>query len=1345
MSDNDFLSSVELRPLILEITASLKPVGLALGNGPSALEVAVLESPQQPTHTALKEAWKARHGGRATPVLVVALYQAGNQQKAALCGPQGDDPPVIIDLDIGQIERVCLTALSESDRHSAIRFLHSALENIDTPLAGLHNEGLLSSHQLNIAIRDRRDLEQAKSRGRDLLGSRGEDLIRGLGFEIQQLPGPEKVLIAGTQKIALAIFLQREESPETGNVRFNGMSAVSYALARADEENLPYAIISNGPLIRLHSTKTGVGVGHRGRTETFVSAHLELLRDDQAALLWYLFSADALSPSGSLEQLLEESRRFAISLGERLQSRIYDQVVPQLATALAKARDLSAPTQQDLHETYQMALTILFRLLFVAYAEDKDLLPYKTNESYRLRSLKEKAKELLALAVSKTPFGASYSHWEEIFRLFRAVDKGNVEWGVPEYNGGLFSEDGNVSSIGVSLASVTLPNHDFGPILSDLLLDNTEEGLGPVDFRSLGVRDFGTIYEGLLESELSVADTDLDVDESGSYVPARSSDPKVLEGQIYLHNRSGARKASGSYFTKSFAVEHLLDHSLEPALDDHISRLDGLSEENAGASFFDFRVADIAMGSGHFLVAAVDRLERRLARYLVKRPLAPVADELSRLRNSAVRALGPTSDRVEIEDTQLLRRQIARRCIYGVDLNPLGVQLARLSLWVHTFVPGLPLSLLDHHLVQGNSLVGVATMDELQDIIEVASGGPLFRPFSADLIARAADAMARVGRLADADAAEIVRARQALETAREETLPFASIMDVLTAASLDSEIIVDTRILKRWQDNPGDIHRSDLWQQAMEILAEIPPFHFPLKFSDVLQRTEAGFNVIIGNPPWEEIQPEEHQFWPRYSPGYRGIPQRERERFKQRMRLERPDLVAQFERELQNSRILGSYLAAADIPGFNTGDADVYKAFCWRFWRLLAPGGCLGVVLPRSVWNTKGSEAFRREVFTSGHSIDLTFVLNRDHWVFDDMEPRYTIALTSLKKTTPTTESAVPLRGPYRNLADFRRGVEDSPLRFPVTDVLGWTDSVALPLLPNEESGEVFAQLRRSPRLDLNKLDSWRIRPHRELDATNDKGLMTFTDQPPEGYWPVFKGESFDIWESDRGSESYYAWADPEIIINHLQGKRLRAGRNSHSAFNEFSMEWRGDIDTLPCFHPRIAFRNVTRATDTRSVRAALIPPEVVITNAAPYLLWPRGDETDQAYLLGVLCSLALDWYSRRFVEVNMNFFIFNPFPVPRPSTGDALRQRVIALAGRLSTPDDRFAEWAGAVGVEWGVLQPDEKEDMIHELDAVVAHLYGLSEPQLHHIFETFHEGWDYGPRLEATLAHYQAWSSRL
>lgn len=244
-------------------------------------------------------------------------------------------------------------------------------------------------------------------------------------------------------------------------------------------------------------------------------------------------------------------------------------------------------------------------------------------------------------------------------------------------------------------------------------------------------------------------------------------------------------------------------------------------------------------------------------------------------------------------------------------------------------------------------------------------------------------------------------------------------------------------------------------------------------------------------------------------------------------------------------------------------------------------------------------------------------------------------------------------------------------------------------------------------------------------------------------YWPVYTGKSFDIWNPDRGRDTYYASANPDKVITFLQNKRYGARNNPKSAHSEFSVEYLSNVDTLPCYKPRIAFRDVTGYHARRTVIACLIPPKVFITNTGPYFLWPHGDEKDQAYLLGILCSIPLDWYARRFVELHMSFYIVNSLPIPRPE-GGPLHQRVIELAGRLACPDKRFAKWAKAVGVQHGRLPEDEKEDMVRELDAVVAHLYGLTEKQLVHIFETFHEGWDYQARLNETLKHYRTWKER-
>jgi hypothetical protein len=139
------------------------------------------------------------------------------------------------------------------------------------------------------------------------------------------------------------------------------------------------------------------------------------------------------------------------------------------------------------------------------------------------------------------------------------------------------------------------------------------------------------------------------------------------------------------------------------------------------------------------------------------------------------------------------------------------------------------------------------------------------------------------------------------------------------------------------------------------------------------------------------------------------------------------------------------------------------------------------------------------------------------------------------------------------------------------------------------------------------------------------------------------------------------------------------------------------------------------------------------------------GDETDEAYLLGVLNSIPLDWYARRFVETSVTFQMFKGFPIPRPGSASELRKRVVDLSGRLSAVYQRYAEWADAVGVEYGPLDEESKQEKIYELDAVVAHLYGLTREHVKVIFETFHDGWDHEERLERVLDYYADWADRL
>ena len=1175
------------------------------------------------------ECWKSRKGGRAAPVPLVVLHPDG----ADLCGPAGETPPVNPKVDPGQVERLCRETLAQPDRHAALRFLSQALPSLETALPGLNNEGLLALHELQHGVPARTDWTEARRKAARVLGARDRDLLSALGFRIERLDNLTSLLRRADRRTALAVLLRDTESPEAGTERFNGLSPISYGLKKADDEDLPWVVLVQGDRLRLYATAVETGVGRRGRTETYVECQPALLSDDHLPYLWLLFSADALAPDGSLREVLDQSRRFAGDLADRLRERIYEQVVPALAHGISDARRTDGAGRDSLAQTYEMALIVLFRLLFIAYAEDRDLLPYRHNDAYRRRSLKQKAEELSNCVLQETPIAAGDAHWREFDVLCRAVATGNTEWGVPAYDGGLFTADPEVSASGAAIAATTMPNESFEEALRHLLVIDTAEGVpGPVDFRSLGVREFGTIYEGLLESELGVAETDLTLDKKGVYRPARRRDAvAVAAGETYLHNRSGARKSSGSYYTKSFAVEHLLDGALELALDDHFTRLRSMDEADAADAFFDFRVADIAMGSGHFLIAAIDRIEKRMADALAARNLPGVRRELDALRGAAQGALGELATSTTIEDGPLLRRLIARRCIYGVDLNGLSVQLARLAVWIHTFVPGLPLSFLDHNLVHGNSLVGVGTIHEIRKKFEDLDALPLFPLDAGSLLGRAAAPLRRLANLNDATLGDISKARIARREASLAICATATLCDLIAAQPIaDDADPITKEDLGKWDPGLEDGGFGAAVRSARRALDGLHALHFPVAFPEVFLSDRPGFDVILGNPPWQEATLEEHAFWARYFPGLRSQPQRAQEAEKARLRQERPDLVALYEDEASEVERMRRALVGGEYPGMGTGDPDLYKAFCWRFWRLAAShGGRIGVVLPRSALAAKGSTEFRLTMFGGSADLDLTMLLNRAGWVFDEAEHRYTIGLVAVVRRAGGRESSrLRLRGPYADRTQFHANVVREPVSFFGNEVRTWNDSASLPLLPHHDSVDVFLQLRKAPRLDLNAPPQWRARPDTELHATNQKRLMDLESEAcPDGFWPVYKGESFDLWTPDTGT--YYAWADPQTALAWIQAKRLRAGkRRGDSPHREFKAGYLCDRSTLPCFSPRVAFRDVSRATDSRTVRVALVPPEVFIGNQAPYLLWPRGDQRDQAFVIGVLSSIDGDVWS---------------------------------------------------------------------------------------------------------------------
>jgi hypothetical protein len=677
--------------------------------------------------------------------------------------------------------------------------------------------------------------------------------------------------------------------------------------------------------------------------------------------LWLFFRAQAFLPAGVgkgcwLDAVLSGCREYAKELGERLKERVFLTIFPRLAEGfLADRRQRlgikTEPTEEELADIFEATLTLLYRMLFLLYAESRDLLPVREApyQAASLKRIKEEVAEKAGDAETDVPaqLEKAYSAkdtflYDRLFALCQAMDKGDPVLNVPTYNGGLFITSPNPSApdqrehhIAKFLLDHKVSDRFLALAIDRLARDQDQKTLALVfiDYKSLEVRHLGSIYEGLLEFKLKVADEDLttQTDKKGErYVVLSTVKPKrgrgpaavvVRKGAVYLSNNKDERRASGSYYTPDPIVEYIVANTIGPVLDAKLHALvpefrkvrktfdtelqksraypspdvrSGKTDHRQWAmnktyaankdlveKFFDLKVLDPAMGSGHFLVEAVDFITDRLLKFLNQFPVNPVNIALDRTRASILESLGKqgvTVDPSKLTDINLLKRHVLKRCIYGVDLNPMAVELAKVSLWLDAFTLGAPLSFLDHHLRCGNSLLG-ATFQQLEE-----ATATLFAIKTESLL-RAINHVLFVSKMADATAAEASESAKLYAQAREALAGYQVFFDCLVAehfgipeargiveGGMEYDLTDRDKFLKSVTD-PKERKLID----RVEALARQPDrrfFHWEVEFPEVFfgfigvdQRQlrhkdkiaagSAGFDVVVGNPPYDVLAEKE--------------------------------------------------------------------------------------------------------------------------------------------------------------------------------------------------------------------------------------------------------------------------------------------------------------------------------------------------------------------------------------------------------------------------------------------------------------------------------------------------------
>lgn len=1266
----------------------VNPIAVHFGKGAQPIQIALAESQGVPSRAILKELFQDRKG--RLPVFVIVAVS--HQDAVTLLGPDPDSETLV--LKQSTAEAVLNSILDQENEISAYQraiFLWRSKQTTD--MVGFTNNGLFASHFIRTSINRHPKWNEAQKRAAELQHLRDKELITGLGFEISASPSSTLLLSAKSQeKRVVAILLDRSENFEAKSPRLQA-SPVEWSLGVAAQQGAPWVIAIKDSQLRLYPAKDGVGVGQKSQAETYFEIDLLTVDEEKVGLLDLIFSAEALAEGGTAEGLLSDSKKFAAELGVRLRERVYEDVVPSLATEIAnqlrtKGHELDS---KGLQLSYELTLRVLFRLLFQAYAEDRGLLPAGRNEIFDSNSMKHWAQHLLNRDPS-IPFGDSSTIWFDLMQVWDAIDQGNPEMQIPAYNGGLFGSDPDLHPKGSLIRTLSIPDRVMGPALRALVVDDlTEDGVpGAVDFRSLSVREFGTIYEGLLESSLSVADQDLTVDSKGAWVPAKEKDQILAkENEVYFHSASGERKATGSYYTPSFIVDHLIERSVEPALNDHLAKVKELIDAGDQAAayklFFDFRVADLAMGSAHFLVAAIDKIESIMRSFLVQpgNNIEGVNAELIRLEEAAKNALGKDEAAyAEIERASLLRRQIARRCIYGLDINPLAVELSRLAIWIHTFVPGLPMSSLEHNLVCANSLTGIGSVDEgLNALIpERAKGQSTL--FDGIVEQSLLEAKALLEEVASADEADKQQALKAAEVAKQAR-----------GAASKSKMIFDLAVANRNGiiSSGAALFEADLLdlysnEKVLELVAALQPAHMPYLFPEVFLRERPGFDALVGNPPWDKIEADISNFLTRLRPGFNSLGQEKREKLTKDFLSGDSRQLEEWREEKKRYDLIRLAVVTAGDEGVGSDHPDLAKAFAWRYLRLLSIDGSAGVVLPKTLLSGKAMEFWRREILDGSVKAEFLLATNSGGWVFENVHPQKEFVFCTISGSASEKYSKVA--GPYSSKSQWSSRNSDQLVELSKAD-LG--ENLEFPSAPTSAAWRVLKKLKTSPPFSQSPLF---CKSFYESDATKHKPYFDFSF---DGEIKVYKGASFNLFTPFTG-ELYAATSRESALL--ISRQKLKAIQATSSEAREFWNE-----ETLPFNFRRIAYRWTTNSTNTRTLICSMVPPEVLLTNGCPYLL-PHPEDRLNWAVLGVLSSRIFDWYCRRYVEGTMRQGILNSaaFPELSPDQVDSISHISKALEGNVSDM---------------------ERGDLLATLDYLVATSFNLDFSDTKVIMESFHKTW--------------------
>lgn len=1099
-------------------------------------------------------------------------------------------------------------------------------------------------------------------------------------------------------------------------------------------------------------------------------------RDHWLGVFVAMFSRTAFArASEKAPSFHDTARRDAALYEERVAASLSDLVFKRLYPTLGKAVAASAPADTELEQVRQATLILLYRLLFVLYAEDRGLLPVKDTrfDDYALRKTRLDVGE--RKNAGDVFSSVATTIWGKFADLAEMIDKGDPSVGLPPYNGGLFN--GEQTPL---LKTIRLGDDVMAEAIDILSFEQRGGERRYINYRDLSVQQLGSIYERLLEFELTR-------DENGA-VDIR---PNIF-----------ARKNSGSYYTPDDLVLLILDETLEPLITDAMAafetalagldakdsedyRITQLQKADPAKAITRLRICDPAMGSGHFLVSLVDRLtDHTLVAIGNSAAMAaqvagldyesPVAEDIRKIRatirHNAKDANWSVSEE-QLDDPQLVKRMVLKRCVYGADKNPMAVELAKVSLWLHTFTVGAPLSFIDHHLAAGDSLFGLWVRDAID---KAAKGGELLYFEALQNAQRQAVVMQVIESLTDAEIAEAHRSAGMWKDVEAQTGPldgFVSFMHALDWLDLKGP---DKSLVNLWLDGqfgdplpiargkkvpddprakPEELERFvEIWKQARELISEERFLNWQITFPGVWDNwgstaREGGFDAVVGNPPWDRIKLQQVEWFAARRPEIAKA-QRASDRSKMIKALDKAGdpLFADYEKaDRRAADTMRVARRSGHYPLLSRGDINLYSLFVERAHALVKPSGMVGLLTPSGIASDLSASEFFRKVATGGHLKALYDFENRRtrygvEPFFPDVDSRFKFAAL-ISSPSRTFEAAHC--GFFLQAVAERKNPDHA---FPIAA----TDFARVN--PNTGTAPIFRTRRdmalttaiyeNNPVLVDKSGDqpraAWPVKYNRMFDMTNDSHLFRtrLELEEKEGAWNVggnrwesVAGEWVPLYEGKMVQAFDHRAAG--IVINSENVKRpaqpFETTLEQHS-----NTSWLPDpqfyvlrANASPSGDWHLGMKHVTSATNMRSMIVGIVPA-CGAGNSLPVLDF--GGNADMAALAaGCMNSVPFDFVLRQKVQgQNLNWFIVEQLPVI-PSTAydrrfgsksaaDIVKEAVLELT---YTAHDiaPFARDMGYLDKKGAVLPPFiwEEERRLHlraKLDALYFILYGVFDP---------------------------------